>query len=159
VLKQRPDLVNKVIMVTPTVSQLRQTPNGRRIGWLLNPPLPRVISIASRLLHWLPESVLAALYSDWPRSQVRVLQSFLRSPSSILNALSMAHDEMNQIKLIDAALLNKHSEKVWVVFAENDEWVGEQEAVVVEVLGASERLSVLKVPHAFSISASTNFIT
>jgi len=90
---------------------------------------------------------------------VRVLQSFLRSPSSILNALSMAHDEMNQIKLIDAALLNKHSEKVWAVFAENDEWVGEQEAVVVEVLGASERLSVLKVPHAFSISASTNFIT
>ncbi|KAH7106748.1 hypothetical protein BKA62DRAFT_825381 [Auriculariales sp. MPI-PUGE-AT-0066] len=142
--KQRTEVISKVLMVTPTISELRKSPNGQRVGWLTNPPMPLVISHLTFLARLLPEVAVAALFPDWPRTQ-----------ECAFSALSMAHNEMVQMRSIDTDILSAHTEKFWAIFANGDAWLGEeQEARVVRTLGESDRLVHLDVPHAFSINHS-----
>ncbi|KAG5353236.1 hypothetical protein C0989_009199 [Termitomyces sp. Mn162] len=107
ILKARPSAVAGVFLLFPTISHIRDTPNGR-------------------MLSILPLSVLALFFPSWSLSQVLVFQTFLHSPSSILAALRMADDEMHTIRGLDVPLLTAHRDRLWFYFAEHDDWVGEQ---------------------------------
>jgi len=69
----------------------------------------------------------------------------------------MAADEMKTIRDLDTTLLNEHKHRLWMYFAEEDEWVGEQKAVVLRSFEADpETIRVVHghhdIPHAFCIS-------
>jgi len=153
-LKQRPEAVDRLFLLFPTVSQIAKTPNGRILSWMFRPPLPKVVSSLSIFAKPLPASVYSAFFRSWPSSQIRVLQSLVRSPSSIYSALSMAHEEMQVIRDIDNTLLSSHTEKIWVYFAEHDNWVAEHRETVVSTLGHSDRIvhCQLDIPHAFCLN-------
>jgi hypothetical protein len=121
--------------------------------------MPRIIASLSRLSNLLPLSILSTLFRSWPLAQVLVLRSFLHCPSAVFAALAMADDEMNTIHGLDTLLLNDNRHRIWLYFAEQDDWVGNQRE---NVLSAFEPdLGSLKVvhghgdiPHAFCIRKS-----
>jgi hypothetical protein len=74
----------------------------------------------------------------------------------------MAHEEMLTIKDLDAALLDKYKEKVYVYLADKDDWVGlaNKDAILraLSPVEAEHHGSVKivhgreDIPHAFCIS-------
>ncbi|KAI0045637.1 hypothetical protein FA95DRAFT_1560989 [Auriscalpium vulgare] len=157
VLKQRPDEAAGAFLLFPTISQIRETPNGRRLSWLFRPPFPRVVAHLSMLIRILPLRVLWTLFSSWPLAQLEVLRSLLHSPSAIHACLTMAHDEMNTITDLDVVLLDRHIEHLWFYFAEEDDWVGDQREVILHALhGTPAAVRVVHghrdIPHAFVIN-------
>lgn len=71
--------------------------------------------------------------------------------------MTMAHDEMINICRLDSDLLNKHKDLLWFYFAQRDDWVGEQKAVIIGAFeGDKARIfhGEPGVQHAFCISES-----
>ena len=104
-----------------------------------------------------PLMLLSWFFGSWPRSQITVLHSLLSSPTAIFAALSMAHDEVNNIRDLDTSLLDKHKDKIWFYYAEQDEWVDNQREVVLHAIDAEPGyVRVVRghkdIPHAFCIS-------
>ncbi|KAF9270031.1 hypothetical protein L218DRAFT_952225 [Marasmius fiardii PR-910] len=158
VLKARETDVRLALLICPTISNIALTPNGRRLSWLLRPPLPSVISSLSPVLRSLPPAFISSLFSEWPPAQITVLSKLLSSPDSIFACLSMAHDEMNGILTLNAELLKRHRHHIRIFFTLVDGWVGEQEDVIRGFFEESEPGSVKIVrgidgiPHAFCIN-------
>ena len=70
----------------------------------------------------------------------------------------MANDEMETVRELDTDFLRDFAQNLWFYYAEEDDWVGEQFAVVLSALrgtGATESHVLLGrpgIPHAFCIS-------
>ncbi|KAF7967560.1 hypothetical protein HWV62_33941 [Athelia sp. TMB] len=163
VLKARPDAVDGVFLLFPTISFIGDTPNGRSLSWLMRPPMPRIISAISPLAR-VPASILSMLFASWPRPQISVLHALLFAPTSIYATLSMAHDEMNNVRDLDIALLTEYKDRIWFYYAEKDNWVGEQKELVLRSINAEpDYVRVVhghrEIPHAFCISMSTLFVS
>jgi len=126
-------------------------------------PVPRfAISCLGYLARFIPFAVLSRLFQDWPQPQVQVLRELISSPSAIDAALSMAYDEMRTIKDLDLALLQEFKDKLCFYYAEEDDWVGEEKARVLNALHPDEGAvtivqDVHGIPHAFCISKSAPF--
>lgn len=74
----------------------------------------------------------------------------------------MAHDEMINIRRLDSELLNRHKNLLWLYFAQCDDWVGQQKAVILGAFGGDEaRIFHGKsgVRHAFCISKTVSPIS
>ncbi|KAK1228664.1 hypothetical protein PQX77_008317 [Marasmius sp. AFHP31] len=156
VLKSRPGIVSQVCLVCPTISNIALTPNGRRLSWLFRPPLPFLISKLSYLLRAVPSVLINTLFSDWPQSQISVLNQLLQSPSSIHACLSMAHDEMKSILDLDPKILRDHHNVIRMLFVQGDDWVGKEESAIQRSFeGDPGLLKIVRrtddVPHAFCI--------
>jgi Lipid-droplet associated hydrolase len=116
-----------------------------------------VIVFLSRLAVLIPKSVLEKLFPLWPISQLLVFQRFIRSPVSVHASLSMAHDEMRTIRDLDISQLKESHRRLWMYFAERDDWVGEQRESILQAFDAGdESVNVVHghrgIPHAFCIS-------
>jgi hypothetical protein len=73
----------------------------------------------------------------------------------------MANDEMETVRELDTDFLRDFAQNLWFYYAEEDDWVGDQSAVVLRALrgtGAPTESHVVLgrpgIPHAFCISAS-----
>ncbi|KAJ7071199.1 hypothetical protein C8F01DRAFT_1109516 [Mycena amicta] len=152
VLKARPDDICQVQLLFPTITHIAQTPNGRRLSWLFRSPFPRVVSWLSYLTRPLPISLL---FAHWPDAQLRVLRSLLNSPSSIYACLSMAHDEMAAIHVLDQGLLKEHRDILFFLFGTRDDWVAENKSTILRCVGG-DRHEEMPLPHAFCIEDSTS---
>jgi hypothetical protein len=69
----------------------------------------------------------------------------------------MGHDEMTNIRDLDAALLDEHKERIWFYYAEKDDWVGEERETVLRAIDANlAHARVIRgpadIPHAFCIN-------
>jgi hypothetical protein len=77
----------------------------------------------------------------------------------------MANDEMETVRELDTDFLRDFAQNLWFYYAEEDDWVGEQFAVVLRALrGTPTTESHVVVgrpgiPHAFCISASFFFLS
>ena len=180
ILKARAALRPRVgtYMLFPTISHIAGTPNGRklsvritylpllsffRLTWgdvqsIFRPPWPRVLAYLSHLVP-IPLCILSLLQPSWPRNQLSVLYDFLRAPAAIYAALTMANDEMETVRELDADFIQEFAHNLWFYYAEEDGWVGEQRAVVVRALRGTPAESHVEhghagIPHAFCISAA-----
>ncbi|TRM65957.1 hypothetical protein BD626DRAFT_546363 [Schizophyllum amplum] len=156
-LKQRPADIDGLFLLFPTVCHIADTPNGRTLSWLFNPPLPRVVSALTYVAGWIPTGLLRLVQSGYPTEQLSVVKGLLGSPTAAFSALTMANDEMKQIQDLDAALLEEHRHRIWMYFAEEDGWVGDQREVILHSFHpepGSVRIvhDVHGIPHAFCIS-------
>ncbi|KIM80106.1 hypothetical protein PILCRDRAFT_73489, partial [Piloderma croceum F 1598] len=117
-------LALQVSILFPTISHISKTPNGRSLSWLFRPPLPRIISAIPPVAR-IFKGLFSLPFRSWPRTQIIVFQSLLSSPSSIFTALSMGHDEMKNICVLDTVLVAflMHKERIWFYFGEKDGWV------------------------------------
>ncbi|KAF9457348.1 hypothetical protein BDZ94DRAFT_1273470 [Collybia nuda] len=161
VLKARPIAVAAVFLLFPTISRIASTPNGRRLSWLFSPYLSKPIMWLSYLTRLITTHTLACLFYEWPVTQIRVLQAFLRSSSSIHAALGMAHDEMQRICDADIELLEENRDKLWYYFADHDDWVGEEKYNIICSLKLDSNIARVvhghhEIPHAFCINHAEN---
>jgi hypothetical protein len=86
----------------------------------------------------------------------------LRAPAAIYAALTMANDEMERVRELDADFIRESAHKLWFYYAGEegeDGWVGEERAVVLRTLGGTSAeshvvLGRAGIPHAFCISAT-----
>lgn len=159
VLKLRSAAVSGVFFLFPTITNIARTPNGRLLSRLFRPPFPRIASQVSWALRLMPLTIFCRLFPQYPIPQVRVLLSFLLSPSSIFAAMTMAHDEMLNIRELDVATLNTYRHQIWFYFAENDGWVGQGRETILHVFRADpDTVKVVHghhdIPHAFCINHS-----
>ncbi|KZT32959.1 hypothetical protein SISSUDRAFT_1011393 [Sistotremastrum suecicum HHB10207 ss-3] len=158
VLKERKD-VDDVFLLFPTISNIARTPNGRRLSWMFNRPIPSIVSSLGPMAQVLPFSVYAWLFPTWPHAQHLVLKSLATSRSASYAALYMAHEEMETVKTLDTDLLLKYKKRLWFFFAERDDWVGEErERIIRSLEHDQESIQVVHgtgdIPHAFCISHS-----
>ncbi len=173
VTKARSDAVHTMFALFPTVSNIKNTPNGMRLSvrlslvgsagmlihcqWLFNPPLPLIVSSLCSLIAPACPFLLPILFWSWPSHQREIIQKFIQSPSSVFAALTMAHDEMQAVKALDVELLDELKGRVKWLYGLVDEWVGIHGDEVVRLLGrevAAKNLRYADLPHAFCIRKS-----
>ena len=123
------------------------------------PPLPLIAALLSPLLRILPNFVYTTIYRNWPVPQLNVLRSLLRSPTAIYACLTLADEEMKTIVGLDEGLMNEQQHKLWLYFAQYDDWVGESREDIIKTFHPDhEAVRVVHgeadVPHAFCISES-----
>jgi len=156
ILKKRPDAIECILLLFPTISHIRDTPNGRKLSWLFQPPFPRLVSYASTLTWFLPTRFLSLMFPDWPAAQLQVLQTLLSSPACIHACLSMAHDEMVAIRELDITQLHESHERIYMFYGEKDDWVGAERELVRRALGDDSHVTVVQdsdnIPHSFCIA-------
>ncbi|KAF6766581.1 hypothetical protein DFP72DRAFT_1089123 [Ephemerocybe angulata] len=157
VLKARKDAVSNAFLLFPTISNIGNTPNGRRLSAIFKPLPRRIISSLGYAARLIPVAFLSFLFSDWPTSQLLVLQDLICSPLAIEATLSMASDEMKTIADLDLALLEDCKDKLCFYYAEKDDWVGEEKGDILTALHPhKESVSIVHdthgTPHAFCIN-------
>ncbi|KAL0951434.1 hypothetical protein HGRIS_008127 [Hohenbuehelia grisea] len=156
ILKARGLEVTGLFLLFPTISHIASTPNGRSLSWLF--PQAHLIATVSRILRILPVHLLISImFRSWPQHQLLVLEKFLRSPNSIYASLAMAHDEMESILELDVDLLQSHCHRIWLYFAEKDDWVGnEKETILRSFIHDAGTVRVVHdehgTPHAYCIN-------
>ncbi|KAL4241821.1 AB hydrolase superfamily protein [Abortiporus biennis] len=157
VLKERPELIQSIILLFPTISHIKSTPNGQNLARLFKPPFPSIISAASSLTRLIPSGLLSLMFSHWPPEQVLVLRSLLNSPSCIYASLTMAHDEMETIQDLDVDTLRRYHHRIHLYFAEFDDWVGKEKKEILRAFNPDEDAVKIvhgrqDIPHAFCIN-------
>ena len=177
VMKDRSDAIHTMFALFPTVSNIKNTPNGRklsvrltfmgsadmltRIQWLFNPPLPSLVSSLCPLVAPTCPFLLPILFWHWPSHQREVTQQLIKSPSSVFAALTMAHDEMQTVKALDVKLLDELKSRVKWLYGFVDEWVGIHGDELVRHLGrevAAQNVRYADLPHAFCIRESSRIL-
>lgn len=173
VMRSRSDTVHTMFALFPTVSNIKNTPNGTRLSvrlpfvgsagmlihcqWLFNPPLPSLVSSLCSLIAPACPFLLPILFWHWPSHQRKIIQMLIQSPSSVFAALTMAHDEMQAVKALDAELLDKLKGRIKWLYGLVDKWVGIHGDEVVRLLGrevAAKNILYTDLPHAFCIRES-----
>jgi hypothetical protein len=73
--------------------------------------------------------------------------------------MSMAHNEMINIRRLDSELLDRHKNLLWIYLAQRDDWVGQQKATILGAFSGDEARifhDESGVQHAFCISQSVS---
>ena len=117
----------------------------------------------SPLLRILPNFAYTATFRDWPASQINVLRDLIRSPTAIYACLTLADEEMRTITNLDEGLMNEHQHKLWLYFAEHDDWVGDSREEVIRTFHPDYEVVRIvhgeaDIPHAFCISESGVYV-
>jgi len=160
ILRYRPGTVEATFLLFPTLSEIAQSPNGRRLSRLFHPPFPRFISAISPACWFIPTGLLACLFSDWPKQQITVLETLIGSPATVFASLTMAGEEMLQLRELDAAFIQQHRAKLWIYYAEKDDWIAEEQAKVEKAMedpnlsDTGDHITHCRhgVPHSFPLN-------
>ncbi|KAH9974435.1 hypothetical protein BGW80DRAFT_1304066 [Lactifluus volemus] len=151
-----------VFMLFPVISHIARTPNGKKLSLLCRPPWPRLVAYLSLLMGYAPLYILGLAQPSWPRNQLQVLHGLLKAPAAIYSIMTMANSEMETLRELDADFLRGLAEGLWIHYAEDDNWVGEQREIVLSALRGTyaeiQGRIVLDrdngIPHSFCINHS-----
>ncbi|KAH9059748.1 hypothetical protein EDB87DRAFT_1675003 [Lactarius vividus] len=151
-------------MLTPTLSEIGGSPNGKTLSSFFRPPWPRALAYLSLLVQHTPQLVLRLVLHSWPEGQLHVLHRFLQAPAAIYSSLTMADDEVKTVLGPDVGFLRDFSDKVWLYYAERDDWVGGQREVILRSLrGTPAEVRAVHgrshIPHGFCLSTGISFVS
>ncbi|KAI4528991.1 alpha/beta-hydrolase [Schizophyllum commune Tattone D] len=160
VLKQRPTSVDGIFLLFPALCNIADTPSGRARSWLFKSPFPRIVSSLTHLARWIPTGVLRLIQRGYPPEALAVLQGIMSSPDVVYAMLNMAGEEMKEIRELDVGLLEEHRHRIWMFFAEKDDWVGHNRELIIQSFDpdpGSVRVvhGVHGIPHEFCIHHSS----
>ncbi|KAF9479711.1 hypothetical protein BDN70DRAFT_878464 [Pholiota conissans] len=158
-LKAVPHEISATFLLFPTISNIADTPNGKLLFPIFHPLSRSILSSLSVVAKWIPHRFISFLYASWPQNQVQVLREFISSGRSITASLSMAHQEMKNIRALDTALLEGCKDKLYFYYAESDNWVGKEREALLQVIGPNNESAKIVyeqsgIPHAFCINHS-----
>lgn len=116
----------------------------------------------SPITQYIPSALWSRILGAWPDHQLKVVKGFASSPSSIYASLTMAGHEMTTIRDLDVDLLTSNKDRIWMYFAEEDEWVGEHKDTISKVFDDRQSVRVVHghrdIPHAFCISEYSDYL-
>lgn len=104
------------------------TPNGRRLGPLFRLPLLPTLALTTYGLSFLPSTLrlpLVSLLSRQSGESAVVTNGLVASPGTVLAALSMAGEELADVKELDKKLVTEFGDRCWWYWAKgaDDGWV------------------------------------
>jgi hypothetical protein len=122
-----------------------------------------MIAFLSSLARFVPTAFLAQLFPSWSITHLQVLQDFICSPDAVFASLCMANDEMNTIRELDIDLIQRKNHRLWMYFAEQDDWVGNHREHILRAFSEDGELvqvvhGAQGIPHAFCISENILFL-
>ena len=130
-LKQiRADRVRKVLMLFPTIERIAESKNGQALRPIFSGLLKMLFVYIAGFISILPYTVQRTLlhmhlYTKGLSSYPHIVEGgwHLMSAGSWYNILSMAHQEMQVVKQLDASMLEKYSNRFVLYYGEKDPWV------------------------------------
>lgn len=139
VLKLRPSKIASLQLLFPTISSMALSPNGINLLRFYTRSTFPLLSAFSSTLSYLPTAFttkLVGLVCWQEQAGAIVTTSLVVTPGVVMNALSMAREEMDQVVELDIAVLKEHGGKMRFYHAEDgkDGWV--PESAVVEIYAA-----------------------
>lgn len=136
-LKLRPHLISSTHLLFPTISNMRCSPNGRRLALLFSSAIRAPTALLISALSWAPTRILqplVGLLSNQRGAAAGVTTGLVQSPGTVVAALTMAAEEMDVIDKLDARCLEEHGGKMRFYWAKegDDGWVAEKSVVEIE---------------------------
>ena len=165
-LKALPQHISSLHALFPTLSHMALTPNGRRLSPLFSSWALRPVFLSTSALSYLPRALLSrvvSLMTGQSGAGAQVTTALVGSPESVVAALAMAREELERVRDVDEAALERYGDRMWVYWAAEgvDGWVTE-EAVreideVLERVGGEEGRARRQrcsegMPHAFVLN-------
>lgn len=149
-------------LLFPTVSHIAETPNGRSLRPIFNPPLIQLLPLLCIMIQpliWTLRTALSILPSSMSFPGLGSIYvpnattlSFLSSPQTVKSVLHLARSEMSTIKAPDLDWYRQQRKRIWSYWGEPDGWVGTQGDGVKKVLregkGEGERVEEEHEEHA-----------
>lgn len=110
VLKARPEAVDALHLLFPTLAWIGRTPNARRIQMLVNPlvthlVLPLPLLLLSLLPVWMLVWVIR-LVTGQPAAAALATAELLTTPGAVHNALSMAKQEFSTVQALPTSTID-----------------------------------------------------
>lgn len=126
-----PDRVRKVVLLFPTMERVAESRNGRKYypfySGLLKMILVCIAGLLSIIFPLLVQRMLLGLIlrkiDPSIRSHIVEGGMNLISARSWYNILSMAHQELQEVTLLEASMLERHGHKVVLYYGVKDRWV------------------------------------
>ncbi|CCG82071.1 Putative uncharacterized protein [Taphrina deformans PYCC 5710] len=157
VLEARPDIVDRVYFLFPTVNNIAASPQGVMATAALK--IPGLITLAT-LFAWLlctvvPRSFKYAAvrwFTGFPEDAVRVTADEVLTATGVHTALTLARSEMAEIGAPDAAFWEKYATRCSAYWATTDRWVSDtHRTVLLGIAKGLENYTCKAAPHAFCI--------
>ncbi|KAK4703826.1 hypothetical protein P7C70_g2392, partial [Phenoliferia sp. Uapishka_3] len=128
--KARSASISSLSLLFPTVSHMATTPNGLRLSPLFTPTILPPLALTTLFLSFVPSPIINPLIAFLSRQSgpgALVTSGLVTSPGTVLAALSMAKEEMDEIIDLDRNLVQGAAKKSWWYWAEGkgDGWVSE----------------------------------
>jgi pimeloyl-ACP methyl ester carboxylesterase len=161
VLKQRPQNVDKLFLLFPTISHIGQgSPFGRLSAILTS--LPGSARVAASLITLLrlilPIPLLALLVRlghTLPGTSLSTTLAKFFNPASVLSFSHLAKYEFREIKDLDVDTVTKYAKRITAYYAVHDRWVPhfarEQIIRIINQNGGDAIICNEGFPHAFSL--------
>lgn len=119
--------VSRAFLLTPTICNMKISPNGAKNGKFLRPWLIHTVcSTLLPLFEMLPQRAKNAavqLAQNELDGQQRWIATKMGRPSMIRNLLFLARSEFEQVATLDVELLSAHQERLVMYFVKQDGWV------------------------------------
>lgn len=119
--------VAKAFLLTPTICNMKSSPNGAKNGKFLKPWLIRgVCSTVLPLFEWMPQGIKNAAVrhaQEHLNDSHQWIATKMGRPGMIRNLLFLARSEFEQVATLDAELLRAHQHRLVMYFVKKDGWV------------------------------------
>ncbi|KAG0245997.1 hypothetical protein BGX31_005061 [Mortierella sp. GBA43] len=127
VLKARPNDIERVFALFPTIDKIADTPNGRKLKHLFRPTVRAIVGGSVSVLRALfpdPEGLqsIVKMATGQGGDMAKVTSQELLHSSVVKNCLFLAGEEMVQIKIKDKELIEEHASKFVFYYGKTDEW-------------------------------------
>lgn len=157
VLKARSECIHRVYLLTPTINDIAESPQGRILTPLYRLPgfVTFVASLVWCVTHVMPKSLLLAVIqkvTKLPREAALVTMEEVVRDNIIYTVLTLAQSEMELIRAPDRAFWKVFAARCSAYWAEDDHWVSLHHRA--ELLGIAEGMESYhcqSAPHAFCI--------
>jgi hypothetical protein len=161
VLKQRPQNVDNLFLLFPTISHIGQGSSFARLSAVLT-SIPRSARIASSLVSLLrlvlPIPLLALvvrLAHSMPGTSLTTTLAKFFNPASVLSFSHLAKYEFREIRDLDVDTVTKYAKRITAYYAIQDRWVPqfarEQIIRIINTNGGDAIICNEGFPHAFSL--------
>ena len=156
ILGRRPEYHHRIVDIInlfPTLENIRDTPNGKRL-WPLFHPLGRsFLSASASFLKLLPRNILhrmVSIMTQQSHEDARITTNLV-DPNVAQNTLYMAYTEMEDIGDLDLDFYRRHYDKMTFYYGQDDDWAPMEhyERMKARFLNGRVHLCQRGLPHAF----------
>lgn len=126
-LNRFPKLIDRGFLLTPTICNMRQSPNGSSKDALLKAPLIRAVcATAVPLMHMLPTCVKRYVINHTQKNMNdhgRWVSEQLTRPNVTRNILMLARSEFEEVATLDVSMVQSVQDRLVMYFVKQDGWV------------------------------------
>jgi len=167
VLAQRPQKVDNLFLLFPTLSHISEGSNFGRFSSIVTalPGSAKIAALLVLILRFLLPIPLLALFARMghtlPGTHLSTTLAKFLNPASVQSFFHLARYEFKDIRDLDVDTITKYAKRITAYYAVNDRWVPpfarEQAIRIINRNGGDAIICNEGLPHAFSLGTTTLF--